>query len=419
MDLVDGYFKRFGFRDAAISEVPSEALSMVVVIPCHDEPRLMESLESLWACDRPLGAVEVIVVVNSAANSDPEVRDRNECTVREAGEWIGVHSEPGFRVHLLHHPDLPPRQAGVGLARKIGMDEALRRLARVGRLETGIVAGFDADCRCDPDYLCCLEAHFRDHPRTPGCSIRFEHPLSGPFDEAIYDAVARYELHLRYYIEAMRHAGVPHAFHTVGSAMAVRAGVYARQGGMNRRQAGEDFYFLHKVIPLGGYTELNQTRVIPSPRPSHRVPFGTGRAVSRHLAGGEPFRTYPLAAFRDLGGLFPRVDLFYAGAGPGTVSEAMRSFLEEQRFVEAVGEMRRNSGGLGSFRNRFYRWFDGFRVMKFIHHARDLYYGSAELAGESSALLDLLGGSRGGVEVRELLGCYRERGRRIWLPGEG
>ena len=30
--------------------------------------------------------------------------------------------------------------------------------------------------------------------------------------------------------------------------MAVRAHAYARQGGMNRRQAGEDFYFMQKLV---------------------------------------------------------------------------------------------------------------------------------------------------------------------------
>ena len=83
-----------------------------------------------------------------------------------------------------------------------------------------------------------------------------------------------------------------------------------RQGGMNKRQAGEDFYFLHKIIPLGHFGEINTTRVIPSPRPSDRVPFGTGRAVRDYLATHK-FETYPLEAFRDLKQFFsikPSVD---------------------------------------------------------------------------------------------------------------
>ena len=40
--------------------------------------------------------------------------------------------------------------------------------------------------------------------------------------------------------------------------MAVRADAYLRQGGMNRRKAGEDFYFLNKFMVLGGYGEMLQ-----------------------------------------------------------------------------------------------------------------------------------------------------------------
>jgi hypothetical protein len=137
-----------------------------------------------------------------------------------------------------------------------------------------VIACFDADCTCDPNYLAATENFFQSQPSAPGASIYFEHPLDGENREPI----ALYELHLRYYVEALRYAGFPHAYHTIGSSMAARADPYFKQGGMNKRKAGEDFYFLHKIIPLGGFGEINDTRVIPSPRASHRVPFGTGRA---------------------------------------------------------------------------------------------------------------------------------------------
>ncbi|MEZ4848575.1 MAG: hypothetical protein R3B93_08135 [Bacteroidia bacterium] len=75
-----------------------------------------------------------------------------------------------------------------------------------------------------------------------------------------------------------------HAFHCVGSSMAVRSIAYQKRGGMNRRKAGEDFYFLQKFIAEGTLAELSTTKVIPSPRASEKVPFGTGRAIKK-LAG--------------------------------------------------------------------------------------------------------------------------------------
>jgi hypothetical protein len=210
--------------------------------------------------------------------------------------------------------------------------------------------------------------------------------------------------------------------------MAVRAGAYQKQGGMNKRQAGEDFYFLHKIIPLGGFTNLNTTRVIPSPRASDRVPFGTGRAVGTYLAG-EPLSTYPLAAFRDLEVLFASVDrltgdadctarkgfrdggTFLRGAGE-SFSPALREFLDKEDFDQALAEMTSNSASRGAFRKRFNAWFDGFRTMKFVHHARDYFYGPGRIEQEPAGLLAWRGVPlRGAPSLRQLLQRFRELDR--------
>jgi len=81
---------------------------------------------------------------------------------------------------------------------------------------------------------------------------------------------------------------------------------------MNKRQAGEDFYFLQKIIPLGHFTDLTETKVIPSSRPSDRVPFGTGKAVRDFLRDRQSW-TYPLQSFLDLKQLFEQLpELFRA-----------------------------------------------------------------------------------------------------------
>ncbi|MEW6302615.1 MAG: glycosyltransferase [Verrucomicrobiota bacterium] len=403
---IENYFRRFGFFEQQLAAPPAPDTGLIVVIPCFNEPDLVGSLESLRQCEPPECAVEVIIVVNAPANCSPEIQERNEQTLRDASAWIAINRNPRLAFHLLHFPDLPPKHAGVGLARKLGMDEALRRFANLDRL-AGVIVCYDADCRCDSNYLCALESHFRAHPKSPGCGVRFEHPLDGPLPPRVYEAATLYELHLRYYVQALRHAGFPHAFHTVGSSMAVRADAYCRQGGMNRRQAGEDFYFLLKIIPLGNFTELNSTRVIPSPRASDRVPFGTGKAVGAYLRN-ESCPAYPLQAFIDL------KQFFTAGWAHGeaaqllaSMPETIAAFLESQAFLPKLAEIRANTSNLHSFHKRFFHWFDAFRAMKFIHFARDRYYGPAEIVAESSRLLTLLNHHREAATARELLTVYR------------
>jgi hypothetical protein len=401
----DTYFERFGFCDRQIEAAPPAGLSLSVVIPCFNEPNLIGALESLRRCEAPSAVFEVLVVINAPMGAPEAVLAQNRRTVEEARAWI---SASAFPVHLIEACDLPPRHAGVGLARKIGMDEALRRFDDAATLDAGVILCFDADCTCAGNYLAAVAGHFRAHAESPACSIYFEHPLEGELPAEVYEAITEYELRLRYYVQALRYAGFPHAHHTIGSSMAVRARAYMEQGGMNRRQAGEDFYFLHKLIPLGGFTELNNTTVFPSPRASDRVPFGTGRAVSEWRGA---MKTYPLQAFDDLR-LFVAMVASFKSGDVQDVPESVSNFLSQQNFAEALVEIRRHTSSGEAFLKRFYRWFDGFRAMKFVHHARDDFYGEEEVALAAAKLLERIGTEAPSKNARELLKVYRSLERR-------
>ena len=278
---------------------PSPDLGLSIVIPCFDEPDIRRTLNSLARCDAPECDVEVLVVVNAPVGADRTVLANNATAMRQLDDVRNHAPANGIRFLALRHEDLPRRTAGVGLARKIGMDEAARRMAP-GRRCDGIIVSLDADCEVEPNFLGEIERLFREHERCPGVSIYFEHPLPEPDHDPVHDAILNYELHLRYYVTGQRLAGFPYAFHTIGSAMACRAATYARQGGMNRRQGGEDFYFIQKLIALGGYRVLNSTTVYPGVRVSDRVPFGTGRAIGKALGQDEDRLTFSPETFSDL-----------------------------------------------------------------------------------------------------------------------
>lgn len=386
------YLAKHQFVPAQVESRPHPALGIVVVIPCHDEPALITTLASLWGCVRPRCRVEVIVVVNACLEDAEEVHARNRRTEREANCWLAAHRDPALAFHVLSFATLPRRHAGVGLARKIGMDEAVARF-HAARRDDGIIVCLDADCECAPNYLVAIEEHFGDHPCSPGCSIHFEHPLDGDADAALYEGIIRYELFLRYYLNGLKHAGFPHAHHTVGSSMAVRSSTYEQQGGMNRRQAGEDFYFLNKVIRLGGFSELHTTTVVPSPRASRRVPFGTGRAMQDWVAGRDHLQsTYAPESFEDLRRLFARAGSFYEQCpsdwGPmRTLPDSIIEYLRECEFTHKLVEMQANTASADAFLKRFFAWFDAFRAFKFVRWAGAHYHPSEPLESAVRTLL--------------------------------
>lgn len=401
------YLKDQTYRSAFISSVPADNLSVVVVIPCFKEPNLIATLNSLLQCEPCKGHVEVIIVINQSIVVQPEEEQQNRQSYEDACQWVNEHQKEGIDFYIHYEKDLPKKHAGVGLARKIGMDEALRRFKEINRSE-GVILCYDADSSCTPDYLSEVEKHFESLPETPGCSIHFEHPVEGnEYSHEVYDAIVQYELHLRYYRQALLYSGHPHAYHTIGSSMAVRANVYEKQGGMNRRKAGEDFYFLQKVIPLGNFSELNSTMVIPSPRPSDRVPFGTGKAVNDQLVNDqEEMETYHPQLFEELQVLLEYPERLLKEDAFEKLPDLVKAFLETINYKEAVREIYRNTTSEIAFRKRFYNWFNAFVALKFVHFGRDHFYPNISLNKAANVLLEKWGRTPQESYI-ELLNSYR------------
>ncbi|KPK79191.1 MAG: hypothetical protein AMS27_18230 [Bacteroides sp. SM23_62_1] len=398
-----------------IDHPPAKNFWQTIVIPCLDEPALTGSLESLWLCDRPSCAVEVIIVINSPEDAPDDILESNLDTLKKAERWARDHNEPGFTFHVLYEPSLPAKYAGPGLARKTGMDQAILRFNLLDR-PGGVIVSFDADTTCKTDYLVEIERTFTETPGLTGCNIYFEHPVQGKqFPGQVYRAITEYELHLRYYIEAIRHTGFPYAYHTIGSAFCVTAAAYVSQGGMNRRKAGEDFYFLQKIIPVGRFTEINSTCVYPSPRPSGRVPFGTGAVIKKYVEGRiKAIDTYHPDAFGGLKKLFAQPSEWF-GLDNSEVEKKFSSLPETVRdftgkeFILKIGEIKSNCATPESFTRRFWQWFNMFRILKYLNFVHTKYYARVPVREAAKIFLEGEGyGAFGDRDEKGLLGIFRK-----------
>lgn len=382
------YINRFSVREQIIQEKPNNNLGIVVVIPCSNEQNLNASLQSINDCDKPNCNVEIIVVINASEDANQNILNQNKITLEQAVKWKNNHVHD-FNFYFIEENELPKKHAGVGLARKIGMDEAVRRLDAVDKPE-GIIACFDADATCDTNYLVELEEHFNKHVKSPACSIHFEHPVSGDeFSKEIYDGIIQYELHLRYYKNGLVYAGLPYAYHTVGSSMAVKSNAYQKQNGMNKRKAGEDFYFLQKLIPLGNFTELKSTKVIPSPRVSDRVPFGTGKAMQNWLDEKKyDLMSYHPKSFIDLKAFCDSVPDLYMNKN--VIPKTGQAFLDTINFQENLVKIKQNSSSQKHFVELFFKWFNAFKVLKYMHFARANFYDDIPVFEGANELLEMM-----------------------------
>ena len=266
--------------------------------------------------------------------------------------------------------EMPLRDGGVGMARKIGMDMALRLLKKSSSPEKLIIS-LDADTLVQTNYLAAIKNYFTQKIKT--AIIAYEHQM--PVDYEGQAAICCYEIFLRYWVLGLKYANSPWAFHSIGSTIVTSTDSYLQVRGMNRREAGEDFYFLNKLAKVGTIDYIRDTRVFPSARSSSRVPFGTGKAVERFLSGkNEEYLLYNPRIFTVISQWLEFMNKAILVNEDEILKEAYRinpvlnSFLIDSRFADAWSRIRRNAKEEKTLRHNFNDWFDGFKTFKLINY---------------------------------------------------
>lgn len=401
-----------------ISETPHPGTGIIVVVPAYNEPGITSMLDSLTACTRPGCETEVIIVINAPPDAPEKHREGNRLATEKIERWKKQNEDYFFRLFIIE-PWVSFPDWGVGLARKTGMDEALRRFDAIDK-PCGVILCLDADCTVKQDYLASVSCELLERKDRNACSVYFEHPLSGSeYPGSHYRSITLYELHLRYYYQGLKYSGFPYAFQTTGSAMAVKALAYMKAGGMNRKQAGEDFYFIQKLAPSDGYFYLNSTAVYPAPRTSYRVPFGTGASMEKLTREAETeYLTYNFQAFRELKTTFGMTEYFFGPESDklndayGKLPQGIKMFIGEDEWRGKILEIRNNTRGFQSFRKRFFGWFNMFKTVKYLNFVHQDVMKKIPVEKAAAELLRHTEINSGLSNAGELLDLYRslERG---------
>ncbi len=397
-----------------IAEAPAQNTGIIVVVPAFDEPGITNLLDSFADCSRPPCRAEILIVVNAPDNAGEESLFNTRASAIAAESWKQFNRNPFFDVHVIDGLTLKSSGWSVGLARKTGMDEAVRRFDLLGNPE-GIILNIDADCTVKNNYFEAVFNEMAGRSDRMACSIYFEHPVAGrDFPAEIYRSVTLYELHMRYFVQGLFYAGFPWVHHTVGSAIAIKAVAYVKAGGMNKRSAGEDFYFIQKLLPAGGFFNLTSTIVYPSPRISLRVPFGTGPVISRLTESPDAgLLSYNPEAFSELRMFFSMVDGFFceeentAHFKFSDLPPGIRQFIRLEDWNTRIAEIRNNTSGKDSFRKRFFSWFNMFRIVKYLNLVHVVHFRKVPVEKGACDLLKMMGRDIP-AELPDLLNCFRQ-----------
>jgi hypothetical protein len=385
------YLERYAEPEAHLADRMAGSFGHALVIPAYDEgDDLLRALQSVPSGKE--GAVLVVLVVNAPPEAAAWVHERNLEVLPRIRQKFG-REEAAFLdgaapAHLFRFPagrilhvdraspeHLLPKGQGVGLARKIGFDIALR-LYRSSRLASAWLHSTDADVLLPWDYFDRASDLHRNH----AAALVYPFTHRGEEDIALARAIQLYEISLRYYVLGLASAGSPYAHHTIGSTVAIGATAYAKVRGVPKRTAAEDFYLLGKVAKIGTVTALGGLPISLSGRVSRRVPFGTGPAVERIARGGQ-FTLYHPLIFAHLGVWLSvladlSLELTPSGFNQQILERCRQRGLDPAHLIEmaalastqtALASARRHAKTRDKLVEHVTTWFDAFRTLKFVH----------------------------------------------------
>jgi len=364
-------------------------IKIAVVVPAIKE---FENIKMLLASlkendNRLFNKTMILFVVNNLQLSNVEIKVENKETIEFLKRIINkrpvdkIENEvikSGLNVAYIDAAtegnELEEKHGGVGLARKIGMDAVLNYFDYQSGEKNTIVC-LDADCTVERNYLSKIYSEFSNRNYSAGY-VSFKHLLPENIEQQ--QAIINYEIFLRYYVLGLKFAESPFAFHTIGSTMICDSDSYVKVGGMNKRKAAEDFYFMGQLAKVTPIYKIEYTTVYPSGRGSWRVPFGTGQRVNRFLKHLQnEYLLYSPASFCVLkkwlkiyhskNEFIPSVVLESAK----DVSKSLHEFLEANNFISDWGKILKNTKSVNQLNKQKIMWFDGFKTLKLIHFLRD------------------------------------------------
>lgn len=298
--------------------------SVAIVIPaCAEYPHILDTFESIERsvecartevrgesgkirlcsgaahagdCTEASGGCTIICVVNNRACASGEIKENNRTLIKAAAERGITVLDACSKGYELSEKE------GVGTARRIGMDYALKNGAEV-------IACMDADTLVSSGYvralydfrLQCSDALAKGRFPPAGAITGFTHQKAD--DPGIQKAIDSYEFFIKEHSARLFKTKTPFYPYALGPSIVCSARGYAAAGGMPKLLSGEDFYFLQALIKLNiqhaaaagqstaaaarqndappfVFPELNCT-VHPQARLSQRTLFGTGQKLGK------------------------------------------------------------------------------------------------------------------------------------------
>ena len=362
------YLKKRAEKKWGFNKSPSKNnYDFFIIVPAKSEreylPSLIQSISK--QNQKYLNNCLVIIVINNSIKDLKEILDNNNKTIEYLNNTL-FNFEICYVDASTKNNALPEKKSGVGLARKIGGDLAIKYSKK-----SSILCYTDADTILSQDYLKRIAEYYNQY--DCGCAIvNFKHQKHN--DPVININVREYEKFLFKTAMDLKRAGSPYGYVALGSCMTCTSYSYISVGGMNKMKATEDFYFLQELTKHFQHMHIiNHKIVYPSSRISTRVYLGTGYRMKKIIEGVKVNELYfSDQSFKNLNQLLLIIKKS-SGLSLNQLLDKtkdipkLNSFLEMQG-IDGVWDSLINNGDYKKFISQFHRWFDGLKTIKFLKY---------------------------------------------------
>ena len=336
------------------------------IIPAYAEKLYIEqTLDSIDNQNRILlDETLVIIVINNSQNANKVVKQNNYDTYHKIIK-LNYHFEFIVIDCFSDKYALPKKSAGVGLARKIGMDYCIEFSN-----SSSLFFSLDADTIINKNYLKIIVNEYQQ--KIFGAAvINFKHQKN--HDATIQNAIIEYENLLKDIAKNIKNTGSPYGFVSIGSTIVCSMKAYISIGGIPPKKATEDFYFLQELAKYQTIHIIDDILVYPSSRAEQRVYLGTGFRM-KNIHNNILFDDLYIKpkAYEDLQILYQTIESKWNHDSREIMSclvennSKLRQYLKTNNFIKVFESIQKNSIDKKQLLSQFHRWFDNLKIYKFL-----------------------------------------------------
>ena len=339
-----------------------------IVIPCYNEfDYIFKTLDSINN-QKPklLEKTLVIIVINNSFDANAKVKNNNQKTYNKliklqfSFEFIAIDCFSNYNA-------LENKLAGVGLARKVGLDFSLKFIENLN----SIICSLDADTIINEHYLDIIDNRFK-HNTVNAAVVNFSHQKSS--NTIIEQGIRKYETILKEIANNIQKTGSPYGYVSMGSTIVCNAKTYIAVGGMNTKKATEDFYFLQSIAKYTKVHKIKKVLVHPSSRDENRVYLGTGFRMDEYL-NNKKFKNlnFSKESYLEIKKIIDIIDLHWSDSTEFLLQKLMNNlnkksveFIKKKNISKVLKNFKTNAKNKNQFILLFNQWFDALTIMKFL-----------------------------------------------------